>query len=238
MRAVTTTNEANLRLACAALGVFVAAGCGSAAPSTAGSAITGGHDANPDGVPYPHPSGGYGRTPRSGGTAGSVIANFKFQGYPSGDLSNGLRTISLADYFDPCGKRYTMIHLTVGAVWCQPCSQETDALVAANSMLSKEGIVVLQALDDGATAGEPATQSDLQYWIQDHKSDFTEMLDPGLQSLSGFFNAASVPWNTDIDPRTMEILDSTEGWPGSVASEVSLTALPSNPSYPLAVSCP
>jgi hypothetical protein len=228
------TNEANVWLACA----LVSIGCGSSDPAVASAVAAGGHDANPDGVPYPAPSGGYGRTARSGGTAGSVIANFKFKGYPNGALSNGLTTISLADYYDPCSKRYKMIHLTVSAVWCQPCSQETDALVAASSMLSKEGIVVLQALDEGATAGTPATQSDLQYWIADHKSDFTEMIDPGLQNLSGFFNAASVPWNADLDPRTMEILDSTQGWPGSVASEVSLAVLPSAPSYPVAVSCP
>jgi len=226
-----------VRLGLAALGALAAVGCGSSDATVTSATSAGGHDTNPDGVPYPNPSGGYGRTPRSGNTPGSVIANFKFRGYLNGDVSNGLTTISLADYYDPCNKRYAMIHLSVGAVWCQPCSQETDALVAAKPMLESERIVVLQALDDGAMAGTPATQSDLDYWVKSHQSNFTEMLDPGLQNLSGFFNPASVPWNTDLDPRTMEILDSSQGWSGSVASEVSLSVLPSAPSFPLAGPC-
>jgi hypothetical protein len=84
--------------------------------------------------------------------------------------------------------------------------------------------------------------SDLNYWIQDHSSNFTEMLDPGLANLGGFFNAAAIPWNSDIDVRTMEMLDSSEGWAGDVQTEVApaLTALPSTPSYPIPASanCP
>ena len=62
------------------------------------------------------------------------------------------------------------------------------------------------------------------------------MLDPGLQNLGGFFNAAAVPWNTDIDVRTMEMLTSGEGWGyKDVKSAIAggLAALPSTPSYPV-----
>src|ERR1700733_669024 len=44
----------------------------------------------PDGVAYPSPTGGYGRSARRGNTAGSVIQNFKFLGYPNADASHGL----------------------------------------------------------------------------------------------------------------------------------------------------
>ena len=68
------------------------------------------------------------------------------------------------------------------------------------------------------------------------------MLDPGLKNLGGFFDAAAIPWNSDIDVRTMEILDSNEGWAGDVATEVAggLAALPATPSYPIPASagCP
>jgi hypothetical protein len=205
-----------------------------------GTTTTAGHDSNPDGVPYPSPSGGYGRTPRSGNTAGSMIQNFKFLGYPDGDSTQPLATISLADYYDPCNKRYKLLHITVAAVWCEPCNQETDALVAAKSALAQDSVVVIQALDDGPTVGTPATLNDLGYWIRTHNSNFTEMLDPGLQNLGGFFAASSIPWNCDIDPRTMEIIDSSEGWAGDVSTELQpgLSGLPGQPSYPLPVSCP
>jgi hypothetical protein len=198
-----------------------------------------GHDTNPDGIPYPAPTNGYGRTPRSGSTPGSVIQNFKFLGYLNGDKSQGLTTISLADYYDPCQTHnIKLLHLSVAAVWCTPCNQETDAIVAAKSMLDSQGIVVLQALDDGPIQGKPAKVSDLDYWVQNHKSNFTEMLDPGLANLGGFFDAAAIPWNADIDPRTMEILDSSEGWSGDVSSEISTSVLPAMPSYQLPAQCP
>ncbi len=203
------------------------------------SSTLSGHDANPDGVPYPMPASGYGRKARSGTTAGSVMANYKFRGYPNGDASKGLQTIALADYYDPCGKTYKMIHLSVAGLWCEACDQETDALVGAKSQLASEKVVVLQAVDEGAMENVPATQTDLDHWVGAHHSNFTTMLDPGLENLSGFFNPESIPWNCDLDPRTMEIIDDSVGWAGDVSSETNagLAAIPSTPSYPVPT-CP
>jgi hypothetical protein len=232
----------------APLGLLMATGaaCGSEsseASNDGGSADDDalvGHDTNPDGVPYPDPAGGYGRTARSGNTPGSVIQNFKFLGYPTlpgdGTYPSSPTTISMADYYDPCNKRYKLIHMSVASVWCVPCNEETDAIVAAKSQLDSEQVVVLQALDEGPTQGTGATLGDLQQWIVSHKSNFPEMLDPELQNLAGFFNAAAIPWNADLDPRTMEILDSTEGWSGDVSSEISLSVVPAQPSYPIPAS--
>jgi len=108
-----------------------------------------GHDANPENVPYPNPPEGYGSGKRNGATPGSVMRNFKFLGYLNADKSKGLQTIALADYYDPCSRRYAMLHLTVAGVWCQPCNQETDTIVANQSSLDAQRIVVLQALGDG-----------------------------------------------------------------------------------------
>jgi hypothetical protein len=195
-----------------------------------------GHNANPDGVAYPMPAGGYGRNARSGNTAGSVIQNFKFLGYPDPtNTSGGLQTISLADYYDPCQKRYKLLHITVAGVWCGPCNMETDAIVAAKSQLDSEKIVVVQALDDGPMEGTNATVTDLTNWINDHRSTFPEMLDPGLHNLGGFFQANAIPWNADIDVRTMEILASGVGEEDPTtdfASPLALAAAPAK--YPVA----
>jgi hypothetical protein len=212
--------------------------------SGATTADAGGTGLNPDGVPYPSPSAGYGHTARIGSTPGSVIQNFKFQGRLAG--STELTTISLADYYDPCNKRYKILHLSVAAGWCEPCTEETQAVVAdlasSSSVLDKDKIVFIQALDDGVTEGVPATVTDLDNWISTYHSNFTEMLDPGLQNLAGFFVASSIPWNADFDVRTMEMLTSNTGWEGSVADEVAggLAALPADPSYPIPASakCP
>jgi hypothetical protein len=116
---------------------------------------------------------------------------------------------------------------------------ETDAIVAAKSMLDAEGVVVIQALDDGPIMGTPATQTDLNYWVKNHSVNFTDMLDPGLQNLGGFFVAAAIPWNADIDVRTMEILDSAVGF-SDVTTELApgLQYAKQMPGYPVAVACP
>lgn len=228
------------------------AACGSESPAkstgTGGDSGTGAScnsdastDLNPDGVPYPcAPAGGYGHTARVGTTPGSVIQNFSFQGRLAG--STELTTIRLADYYDPCNKRYKILHISVAAGWCEPCTQETQAVVAdlasSSSVVDKDKIVFIQALDDGVTEGVPATVTDLDNWINTYHSNFTEMLDPGLENLGGFFVASSVPWNADFDVRTMEMLTSSTGWDGSVESEMApgLAALPADPSYPVPAS--
>jgi hypothetical protein len=84
--------------------------------------------------------------------------------------------------------------------------------------------------------------NDLNYWVNNHKSNFTEVMDPGLTNFAGFFNAAAVPWNADIDVRTMEIIDASVGYAGDVDTELqpALAALPAQPGYPLpaGVTCP
>jgi len=97
------------------------------------------------------------------------------------------------------------------------------------------------AIADGPAAVEGLLHQVLEafpdFWVKQHASNFTEMLDPGFTNFAGFFNPHSVPWNADLDPRTMEILDEATGWPGNVAKEITLSALPSAPSYPLPSTC-
>jgi hypothetical protein len=194
-----------------------------------------GHNVNPDGVAYPTLH--LGKNARST-SAGSVIQNYKFLGYPNANASGGLQTVSLADYYDPCQKRAKMLHITVAGVWCTYCNYETSDLVAAQSQIDSEKIVILQVIDDGLAVGVPATQGNLDYWISVHRPTFTEVLDPGLHNLAGFFSAAAIPWNADIDVRTMEILTSSVGQigPSDLTGPLALTS--QKPGYSLAVSCP
>jgi hypothetical protein len=233
------------------LAIVAAAACGASTESTHNGAscnpcddggVSGiaspssGHNSNPDGVAYPTVN--IGKNARSGSTAGNVIQNFKFLGYPNADASGGLQTISLADYYDPCQKRAKMLHITVAGVWCTYCNAETSDIVADKTQLDSEHIVILQALDDGLAVGVPATQANLNYWISVHRPYFTEVLDPGLHNLGGFFQASAIPWNADIDVRTMEILTSSVGEENPATDFQSPLALTSEkPMYSLPVSC-
>ena len=52
-----------------------------------------------------------------------------------------------------------------------------------------------------------------------------------------FFPAQAVPFNADIDPRDMELLDSGDGYAGTVDAEIDLTVLPAQPGYDFGVKC-
>jgi hypothetical protein len=203
-----------------------------------------GHDVNPYGAPYPTPSNGYGHLARSGNTPGSILQNFKFYGFVDGVVPSPSKMgiVSLADFYDPCAKTYKMIHFTAAAVWCGPCNQETDAIVAAKSDLASKGVVVLQILFDGAVMGTPVYQSTLESWIHLHNSNFTELLDSELvdPDLGGFFKTAYIPWNADVDPRTMELLTSTDGFSGNIDTDLApgLADVAKAPAYTVSYKCP
>jgi hypothetical protein len=189
-------------------------------------------DENPYGVAYPTQNLGY--LARRGSVPGNVIENYKFLGHAAAadssttlDVTKPLTTVALADYFDPqqklgpAGTGIKVIHLSVAAYWCVPCNDETDSTVSVAAGLTQKGVVFVQALDDGPSEGTPATTTDLTNWINKHKSNFTEMLDPGLRNLGQFFDAAAVPFNANIDARTMEILSAGVGEPASVTNDVT-----------------
>ena len=194
---------------------------------------------NPDGIPYPTPTAGYGIDARKGKTAGSIISELPVLRVSERRRVEGPAEIALADFYDPCGKRYKLLHLSVAAVWCVPCNEETQAFVAAKAQLDSEKVVLAQALSDGPTKNVPATTGDLNYWVKENVSNFTEMLDPNLANLGVFFDAAAVPWNADIDPRTMEILDDGTGYAGTVTLELQagIAAIAMPPDYPIAAKC-
>jgi hypothetical protein len=189
---------------------------------------------NPYGVPYP--SDNIGSAARKGPIKGDQIQDFKFLGYPGGDTSKGLQTISLGDFYDPQGKLgYKLLHLGMAASWCVPCNQETMVTVPAVPGFTMQGVVFAQALGEGTMQGTGATPADLMAWVAKYKSNFTEMLDPEYANLGMFFDAAELPWNAIIDARSMEILTDGVGFSGNLQNDLApwIAWVASNPpSYP------
>ena len=215
-------------------------------------------DQNAFGACYPTGDIGTGaRTSMSpSATPGQRISNFAFTGYAASDLTPLVTggtpqptTINLAHFYNPDGQPIPnviggvpvkLIHLTVAAVWCGPCNQETDFISGANwtgantsvppaafaAELAPLGVVFVQALSDGPNVGTGATISDLNGWITHHNNDFTSMLDPGVQNLGVFFDAAAVPFNMNIDARSMEILSSELGFDTNMNNTIKTQVLP------------
>ncbi|MBX3192251.1 MAG: hypothetical protein KF819_35000 [Labilithrix sp.] len=166
-------------------------------------------DTNPDGVPYP--TDNLGTNPRQGDRPGNKMINYKFYGYPNGDRSQGLQPISLANFFDPTGERVRLIHLQASGSWCIYCKEETKAVTPLKAELDSRKVVWVMSLAEGKIQGTPATSADLDAWIAQFKAPYTHVLDPGNKNFGPFYDAAALPWNADIDARTMEILSSGVG---------------------------
>jgi hypothetical protein len=171
-----------------------------------------GRDANPDGVPYP--TDHLGGHPRSGKRPGDRIPNFTFQAYLEGDRAAGLKTISLADYFDPQQQRQKILHIEVSAVWCAICSSVTEAPVKVKEPLGKEGVVYLEVMTAGRSGGTGPALGEVDDWITAHQSNITTAIDVRSRRLAGLGIDPGVrPWDIVVDTRTMEILDSSGGSP-------------------------
>lgn len=166
-------------------------------------------DTNPEGVPYPKDN--IGTMERKGTKPGNRIANFKFMGYPNGDKSGGLQPLSLAQFFDPSGKKYRILHIQASGVWCSACQAETEVVVPMKADLEAKKAVWVVSLAEGPTPGSPSKQKDLDGWIAEFKSPYTHFLDPNNANLGPFYDRTALPWNANIDARTMEILTAGTG---------------------------
>jgi hypothetical protein len=177
-----------------------------------------GKETNPDGKAYPTTRIGTKASTHKKtlvGTPGDVMKNFKFYGYPKGDRAQGLQQVSLADYYDPESKNFRLIHIQAAAVWCGPCNQEAKAAAPLAGEFKTKKIAWISALVETAKRGTPSSQSDLDKWITAYPSDFSHVLDPNNAQLGVFFDAAAIPWNADLDARTMEILFASTGGAGT-----------------------
>lgn len=181
-------------------------------------------DVNPYGVAYPTTN--IGHNARKGSIPGNVMQNFKLVGYKNADQKSlttkgTLTGVSLADFYDPDQKlNIKVIHISVASVWCGPCNEETDETAQVAASLRDQGVVFFQALNDGPVQGTGATKTDLDTWLGSHKVNFTDLLDPDLSAFGEFFDAAAVPFNANLDARSMEILSAGVGAPPDVSKDV------------------
>lgn len=188
---------------------------------------------NPDGVPYPTDNIGGQR--RVGTTRGQRIPNFAFQAYVDGDRS-ALRTISMADYYDPQKTRHKVLHLQIAATWCTICSSEIEATIGIKDQARAIGVVFVEVIVSGPTAGKGPSTDDVDTWMARHETTITTAVDVRARRLSALgIDPAAMPHDILVDTRSMEILDSSVGAPLDVGKYVQagqrwVDANP--PSYP------
>ena len=175
------------------------------------------HDTNPDGLAYP--TDHLGGTPHHSKIAGDRIPNFTFQAYVDGDRAAGLKSVSLADYFDPQQKRNKVLHIEVSAVWCTICSSVTSETVKIKEQLGTEGVIYLEVMTAGSRAGAGPSLGEVDDWLTRHQSNITTAIDVSARRMASIGVDPGVrPWDIVVDTRTMEILESSGGSPIDVAT--------------------
>ncbi|MBK6696392.1 MAG: hypothetical protein IPG50_30015 [Myxococcales bacterium] len=171
-----------------------------------------------------YPTAHLGTRPRAGTVAGDVIKNYGFTGYRAvnGTLDTSkLQTIHLADYYDPTGKKgLKVLHIIAAARWSSPDGAEVQAAVTATPALAAQGAVFLVAMGQGASVGASATKADLDAWVTKYGPHFSLALDPAFAALSDMWDVSAVPFNVDVDLRSMEILAADVGAPPDLAGTV------------------
>ena len=183
-----------------------------ASPSEFDDPDVAGRTANPDGVPYP--TDHLGGTKHAATRPGDRIPNFTFQAYVDGDRAAGLKTISLADFYDPTQKRFKVLDLQVSATWCGVCSQVTAATVPVKEALKAKGALVLEVIVAGNAPSAGPDLDEVAAWMTSHQSNVTTAIDVRGHRLGNIgIDRTLVPYDILIDLRTMEILDSSAGAP-------------------------
>lgn len=122
-------------------------------------------------------------------------------------------TIAPTDLYDCDGsKGIDAIIFDVAAQWCAACQSQAANAPQLFSQYDQLGIhVVTLVVQDASTA--PATTTTAEQWKDQYKlTDVTVVADPGFAFAPLNETSVSLPVTIIVDPRTMKIMQVTEGY--------------------------
>ena len=143
-----------------------------------------------------------------------VQGNLAWQGYAENSAASG--TVSIQDYFDCDGSKGINALLIVNsATWCGACQEEASDLPSHAATFAQKGIRILTLMVENAN-GAPASLSTATSWRDNFGLDaYGTAADPNF-SFAGF-GSVGLPLQILVDPRTMKIVDRSEGFGGYAA---------------------
>lgn len=172
-----------------------------------------GQATNPDGTAYPTTNiGGH---PRTATQPGQIFPNLTLEGIRSAATIDTLAVVSMAEYYDPAGARYDLLHVMGIFMWCSHCNNETNNLAQVAAWRADHRVAAIQIAMEGYGSASPGW-NELQKWVGDHGLDFPVVVDGQGAELGQYFSVNSVPLNIVVNPRTMEILSVDIGEVGDV----------------------
>lgn len=134
-------------------------------------------------------------------------------------------TVSLDDYYDCDGsKGINAVLVDTSALWCGACQQAASTLTAEiKASWAALGIRVITLMVDDAQPGMPATIKTVQGWkAMFNLSNSTVVADPGFTFAPPGVMSVGLPVEDILDPRTMKLVDSQEGFSGDYSTLIAL----------------
>ncbi len=153
-------------------------------------------------------SGSYPPAPY-GTNVGQVVENGTFRGRKGG-LATPRETFDLASYYAmrTAGKRYLV--LNVAAFWCSPCKEEAKEMQSrVVPTYGPKGVAFLTVILEDA-ARQPATDANVDTWIQTYGLTFPVANDEDGY-VTQFFDKSAMPLNMILDLQTMKIVTKVVG---------------------------
>jgi hypothetical protein len=162
-----------------------------------------------------YPADNVGGKPRKGMLPGQTFPNLTLEGIRSVDSIDTPAVVSMAEYYDPAGERYDLLHVMGIFFWCPHCNNETNDVGKIAAWRADRRVAVIQIAMQGDGSDSPSW-NELQKWVREHKCDFPVVVDGQGKALGQYFPVGSVPVNIVADPRSMEVLAVDIGEVGDV----------------------
>jgi thiol-disulfide isomerase/thioredoxin len=198
-----------LVLGCSAVSDRVARGASSAGGGEGGS---GGSAAA-----CPYPPGPFGIT-----TGKPLVSSLQWQGFLEGASQSS--EVPVTDFHDCDGsKGIDAVLFDISATWCGACQQEAMELPGKMAVWKGEGIRVVTLMIE-QEVGTPATVATAQQWKDAYHLDAIVTLADPAASLLPKVGAIGLPFQIVLDPRTMKITSTQEGYSGDYSAVLSLAA--------------
>lgn len=203
---------------------FLAAGCDEEEPPVTPEFEEGQGQEAVDDVELAYPEGPYGTE------VGSIVADFKFYGFPNPSADQGTaQLLKLSDFYNPTGTgvypegsmygagkaKPKALQIIISSVWCIYCQEENREVLPGNhAEYGPRGAEFLVMLADGPEPGTPAEFSHLTAWTTKYKTAWPSAIDPAY-SLELLYPDFAYPINMIIDTTTMELVENVAGVPNA-----------------------
>jgi thiol-disulfide isomerase/thioredoxin len=150
----------------------------------------------------------------------TVRSGLTWQAYGAGAAQ--IETINIEDFYDCNGSLgIDAILLDSSATWCGSCQQEAADFDKDQVTWKAEGIVVITLMVQDLDPNTPATPTTALNWRnQFHLTDMIVAADPAFSF--SFPGTIGLPLQVLVDPRTMKIVGTQQGYSGDYSALLAL----------------